>query len=158
MELKSFPAGVICSLSFASISVTIADKSGRLLEQIVPNIQNTAKLVQEIAASSTEQNSGATQINNAIQQFNQVIQQNAAGAEEIASSSEELSAQAESLKNSVAFFKLDDEHEKSVNRSKKEHTVNRPAFKSVAVHTNGKKNGVALDLGNDAKDTDFEKY
>ncbi len=144
--------------ALSSSSVTIADKSGRLLEQIVPNIQNTAKLVQEIAASSTEQNSGATQINNAIQQFNQVIQQNAAGAEEIASSSEELSAQAESLKDSVSFFKLDDEHEKSVHKTKKKQAVNRPAFKSAAVHSNGKKNGIALDMGHDTKDTDFEKY
>jgi methyl-accepting chemotaxis protein len=144
--------------SLSSSSVTIADKSGRLLEQIVPNIQNTAKLVQEIAASSTEQNSGATQINNAIQQFNQVIQQNAAGAEEIASSSEELSAQAESLKDSVSFFKLDDQHEKSVTRAKKIQSVNRPAYKSTVPNSNGKKNGIALDLGNDAKDADFEKY
>lgn len=144
--------------ALSSSSVTIADKSGRLLEQIVPNIQNTAKLVQEIAASSTEQNSGATQINNAIQQFNQVIQQNAAGAEEIASSSEELSAQAESLKDSVSFFTLDDEHEKAVHRAKKKQTANRPAFKSVAVHGNSKKNGIALELGTDGKDTDFEKY
>jgi methyl-accepting chemotaxis protein len=156
LERSQLAAEEINSLS--SSSVTIADKSGRLLEQIVPNIQNTAKLVQEIAASSTEQNSGATQINNAIQQFNQVIQQNAAGAEEIASSSEELSAQAESLKDSVSFFKLDDQHEKSVSRAKKNHSVNRPALKTSIAHSNGKKNGIALELGNDAKDADFEKY
>jgi methyl-accepting chemotaxis protein len=144
--------------SLSSSSVTIADKSGRLLEQIVPAIQNTAKLVQEIAASSTEQNSGATQINNAIQQFNQVIQQNAAGAEEIASSSEELSAQAESLKDSVSFFRLDDQHEKSISRTKKAHGIHRPAFKATPIHSNGKKNGITVDMGNDAKDTDFEKY
>jgi methyl-accepting chemotaxis protein len=145
--------------SLSSSSVTIADKSGRLLEQIVPNIQNTAKLVQEIAASSTEQNSGATQINNAIQQFNQVIQQNAAGAEEIASSSEELSAQAESLKDSVSFFKIDDQHAKTNTvKSKKSHNVSRHAFKTTASHINTKKNGIALELGNDSKDADFEKY
>src|SRR5689334_13411487 len=103
----------------SSSSVSIADRSGRLLEQIVPNIQNTAKLVQEIAASSTEQNSGANQINNAIQQFNQIIQQNAAGAEEIASSSEELSAQAESLKDTVSFFRLDHQQSRASVPSKK---------------------------------------
>jgi methyl-accepting chemotaxis protein len=143
----------------SSSSVSIADRSGRLLEQIVPNIQNTAKLVQEIAASSTEQNSGANQINNAIQQFNQVIQQNAAGAEEIASSSEELSAQAESLKDTIAFFKLDHTTEKS---SAHKHKA-RPAVASVA-KSNGqpkvnKTNGVVLDLGNNhVKDSDYEKY
>jgi methyl-accepting chemotaxis protein len=143
--------------SLSSSSVTIADKSGRLLEQIVPNIQNTAKLVQEIAASSTEQNSGATQINNAIQQFNQVIQQNAAGAEEIASSSEELSAQAESLKDSVSFFRLDQMDERSIGRAKK--ATNKHRVAQPHVHTNNaKKNGIALDLSHEGKDDEFEKY
>jgi methyl-accepting chemotaxis protein len=142
--------------SLSSSSVTIADRSGRLLEQIVPNIQNTARLVQEISASSTEQNSGATQINNAIQQFNQVIQQNAAGAEEIASSSEELSAQSESLKDSVAFFRLDHAEEKHLARKKTTTKFTSPKSNGHAV--NGKKNGVVLDLGHDSKDSDFEKY
>jgi methyl-accepting chemotaxis protein len=91
----------------SSASVSIADKSGRLLEQIVPNIQNTAKLVQEIAAASMEQNAGANQVNSAIQQFNQIIQQNAAGSEELAASSEELSSQAENLRTTISFFKVD---------------------------------------------------
>jgi methyl-accepting chemotaxis protein len=141
----------------SSSSVTIADRSGRLLEQIVPNIQNTAKLVQEIAASSTEQNSGATQINNAIQQFNQVIQQNAAGAEEIASSSEELSAQAESLKDSVSFFRLDHMQERSFVQNKSK-SIKISHAKSNGHAANHKKNGMVLDLSSDAKDSDFEKY
>jgi|GEM_PF-2775742 len=64
-------------------TVIIAENSGNLLDIVVPSIQNTARLVQEIAASSVEQNAGATQINNAIQQLNKVIQQNAASSEEM---------------------------------------------------------------------------
>jgi methyl-accepting chemotaxis protein len=142
----------------SSSSVTIADRSGRLLEQIVPNIQNTAKLVQEIAASSTEQNSGATQINNAIQQFNQVIQQNAAGAEEIASSSEELSAQAESLKESVSFFTLDEIQQRSSNHKKSSYAHKPVSVKSPSHAATTKKNGIVLELGHDGKDSEFEKY
>jgi methyl-accepting chemotaxis protein len=144
--------------ALSSSSVNIADRSGRLLEQIVPNIQNTAKLVQEIAASSSEQNSGANQINNAIQQFNQVIQQNAAGAEEIASSSEELSAQAESLKDSVSFFRLDETHERSAKSKKNSFVHKQASIKSPGHTTISKKNGVVLDLGHDGKDAEFEKY
>jgi methyl-accepting chemotaxis protein len=144
--------------SLSSSSVTIADRSGRLLEQIVPNIQNTAKLVQEISASSTEQNSGANQINNAIQQFNQIIQQNAAGAEEIASSSEELSAQAESLKESVAFFRLEDSHERLSKGKKHTHIHKVTSVKSQVHIASPKKNGIVLDLNGNGKDTDFEKY
>jgi methyl-accepting chemotaxis protein len=77
--------------------VEIAEKSGRLLELIVPEIQKTSKLVQEISVSSIEQNSGAAEVNSALQQLNDVIQQNATISEEMASGAEELSSQAEHL-------------------------------------------------------------
>ncbi len=105
-------------IELSSTSVSIAERSGRLLEQIVPNIQNNARLVQEIAASSREQNSGANQVNIAIQQFNQVIQQNASAAEEMSASSEELSSQADSMRDTISFFKIDHNHRASSTTSK----------------------------------------
>jgi len=89
-------------------SVKIADKAGQMLERMVPDIQKTADLVQEIAAASKEQDAGADQVNKAIQQLDQVIQQNASAAEEVASTAEELNTQAERLQESVAFFRLAD--------------------------------------------------
>lgn len=80
-----------------------------MLAEIVPDIQKTANLVQEIASSSQEQGESSNQVNNALQQLNQIVQQNAANAEEMASSSEELAAQAENLKDLVAFFKIGDD-------------------------------------------------
>ena len=145
----------------SSSSVAIADKSGRLLEQVVPNIQNTAKLVQEIAASSNEQSNGADQVNNAIQQFNQVIQQNAAGAEEMASSSEELAAQAQNLMDMISFFKLDNQHRaqrtaKAHAPAQKAHHFTAPT-KTTAKAKPGK--GAVIDLGkNDNMDSQFEKF
>jgi methyl-accepting chemotaxis protein len=87
-------------------SVDIAEKAGDMLRVIVPDIQKTAELVQEISAASKEQDAGAEQINKSIQQLDQVIQRNAAATEEMASTSEELSAQAEQLQQMVAVFKL----------------------------------------------------
>ena len=86
-------------------SVLTADKSGQLLASVFPEIQNIAKLIQEISASSIEQNTGAVQINSSVQQLSQVVQQNAALAEELASSSEELTGQASLLLETVSFFK-----------------------------------------------------
>ncbi|UFS71431.1 methyl-accepting chemotaxis protein [Geomonas sp. RF6] len=86
-------------------SVGIAVKAGDLLAKIVPDIQKTAELVQEISASSREQDSGAEQINKAIQQLDQIIQQNASAAEEMSSTAEELSVQAVQLQRAIAFFK-----------------------------------------------------
>jgi methyl-accepting chemotaxis protein len=78
-----------------------------MLARLVPDIQKTAELVQEIAAASNEQNTGAEQINKAIQQLDQVIQQNASASEELSSTAEELSAQAEQLQGTIAFFRVD---------------------------------------------------
>lgn len=87
-------------------SVKIADESGALLEKIVPDIQKTAILVQEIASASLEQNSGANQVNNAIMQLNAVTQKNAAASEEMSSSAEELASQAEQLSELISFYKI----------------------------------------------------
>jgi methyl-accepting chemotaxis protein len=93
-------------------SVEVADRAGKQLEAIVPYIQKTAKLVQEISAASIEQNSGANQINTAINQLNKVTQHNAASAEEMATSSEELSDQADNLKDLISFFNVDEKASK----------------------------------------------
>jgi len=91
----------------AGSSVDLAERAGTLLETIVPSIQKTADLVQEIAAASSEQNSGAGQINGAIGQISQAIQQNAAASEELASTSEEVSAQATELQSTMEFFTIE---------------------------------------------------
>jgi methyl-accepting chemotaxis protein len=93
----------------ASGSVDLAEKAGTLLGDIVPSIQKTADLVQEISAASSEQNSGVGQINGAINQISQAVQQNAAAAEELASTSEEVNAQALELQSMMAFFTLAEE-------------------------------------------------
>jgi methyl-accepting chemotaxis protein len=103
-ERSQAAAGEISKLSVSSVDV--AERAGEMLAQLVPDIQKTAELVQEISASSKEQDTGASQINKAIQQLDQVIQQNAGAAEEMSSTAEELSSQAEQLQSTIAFFKV----------------------------------------------------
>ena len=86
-------------------SVVIAQQSGDMLTKIAPDIQKTSDLVQEITASSSEQNANADQINNAIQTLNYVVQENAATAEQMAANAEEFNAQAEELRTAILFFK-----------------------------------------------------
>ncbi|MBF0446931.1 MAG: nitrate- and nitrite sensing domain-containing protein [Magnetococcales bacterium] len=103
-ERSQTAAGEITQLS--SSSVVVAERAGVLLGTLVPDIQKTAELIQEITAASEEQDQGAGQINQAIQQLDQVIQQNAASAQEMASTAEELSAQAADMQQAVAFFNI----------------------------------------------------
>ncbi|MBF0406314.1 MAG: PAS domain-containing protein [Candidatus Riflebacteria bacterium] len=104
-ERSQLAAGEIKKLSVSSVE--IAGKAGEMLSMIVPDIQKTAELIQEISAACKEQNTGAEQINKAIQQLDQVIQQNAGASEELASTSEEMTSQAEQLKTIISFFRVD---------------------------------------------------
>lgn len=103
-ERSQASAAEISKLSISSVD--ISEKAGTMLAKLVPDIQKTSELVQEITASSKEQASGADQINSAIQQLNYVIQQNTGSAEEMASMAQELSSQADQLLDAVAFFKV----------------------------------------------------
>jgi methyl-accepting chemotaxis protein len=103
-ERSQKAAGEITGL--AATSVTVAERAGNLLGKILPDVQKTAELVQEISAASREQDAGAAQINKALQQLDQVIQQNAAASEQGSATAEELSSQARVLQEAIAYFKV----------------------------------------------------
>ncbi|GFO68136.1 hypothetical protein GMLC_17150 [Geomonas limicola] len=103
-ERSQRAAAEISQLSCSSVEV--AEMAGAMLTRMLPDIQRTAELVQEISAASREQDTGAEQINKAIQQLDMVIQQNAAAAEEMSSTAEELASQSEQLQDVISFFDL----------------------------------------------------
>ena len=121
-ERSQKAAAEISELS--SSSVGVAEKAGEMLTRMLPDIQRTAELVQEISAACREQDTGAEQINKAIQQLDQVIQQNAAAAEEMSSTAEELSSQSEQLQDTIGFF--------SIGEDKSRCSPARPAAKTAA--------------------------
>jgi methyl-accepting chemotaxis protein len=173
-ERSASAAGEISKLS--THSVEVAEKAGRLLSQIVPDIQKTAQLVQEITAASSEQNTGADQINSAIQQLNCVVQQNASASEELSSTSEELSSQAVQLQDLVGFFKIKgsevqrpqpriEKSSRSAGRAVRGKTPSE-VLKQIRGGVKGEpgNSGVVYDLDEyhpsigDAEDENFERY
>ena len=92
--------------SVSSGGVNLAKLTGSVFSKVLPEIEQTTVLVQEIASSSREQATGGQQINLAVQRFNTGIQQVATISEEVASSSENLMQQAEKLQEIVKFFKV----------------------------------------------------
>jgi methyl-accepting chemotaxis protein len=88
--------------------VEVSTEAGRMLETLVPNIQRTADLVQEISASTREQNTGAEQINQAIRELDKVIQQNAGAAERSAETSRELAGESTELAEVISYFRVDE--------------------------------------------------
>ena len=93
----------------SATTLRVSEKSGEMLDKLVPDIQRTAELVQEISAASKEQDTGAEQINKALQQLEKVIQQNASASEEMASTTEELTGQSDQLVSALGFFHTGDE-------------------------------------------------
>ncbi|MBK6999113.1 MAG: methyl-accepting chemotaxis protein [Rhodoferax sp.] len=81
-----------------------AEKAGELLAAMLPSIQKTSALVQEIFCASQEQSNGVGQINSAMGQLNMVAQQNAAASEELAAIAKEMTSQAAQLQELMAFF------------------------------------------------------
>ena len=173
-ERSQVAAGEISELSVSSVEV--AERAGVMLEKLVPDIKKTSELVQEISASSREQNSGADQISQAIQQLDRVIQTNAAATEEMASTSEELASQARQLEDTIQFFKLDDRSTRTLvqpQKQLKQHTQSverlqgseKKESPTRLIDQNGESHdhelaGVHLNLekGTELSDAEFERY
>jgi methyl-accepting chemotaxis protein len=163
-ERSQSAAGEISTLSTRSVQV--AETAGQMLVKMVPDIQKTAELVQEISASSKEQDTGAEQISKAIQQLDSVIQQNASASEEMASTSEELSGQAEQLKDTISFFRIDlggsRQPARAIRQQKKDQAahINRKALGTSEKKPVG--GGVCIQLGDqsgpDKLDQEFVSY
>jgi len=172
-ERSQHAAAEISQLS--STSVQVAEAAGEMLTRMVPDIQRTAELVQEISAACKEQDTGAEQINKAIQQLDQVIQQNASASEEMASTSEELASQAEQLQGTISFFRtgegaaarkvssISGRRQTPPRKASADHGESSP----VNGHANGyhkpvrvAAGGVILDMegGRDGLDGEFERF
>jgi methyl-accepting chemotaxis protein len=157
----------------AKRSVFTTEEAGKLLVEIAPEIERTAKLVQEITAASVEQNAGVDQINNAIQQLNQVTQQNAVVSDEMSKNSKALKDYAVELKNIISFFNI--EHSKHAVKSSfaarpsavrtnpvktEPKTYQQPVAKKIIKKAEkGNTTGVNLNMfGDEPADSDYEKF
>jgi len=159
-ERSKVAADEIVSLS--DTNLTIAENAGKKLTEILPDLERTTRMVQEITAASNEQTNGASQINNALQQLNNVTQQNAAASEELSTSAEELSSQAEQLKDLVSFFRVENSKANinskttSTNSGKKKTSV--PNYdKPKATPMVSKAKGIKINLS-EKDDKDYEHF
>ena len=142
--------------TLASSSMSVAERSGQVLRDLVPSIRKTADLVQEVAAASAEQCSGVAQVNKAMARVDQVTQRNASAAEELASTAEEMAAQAQGLEQLVAFFRVGEEAARSQASAAVAAPLRTPWVSPVvaerAVRSHGRGNGSA------SADPDFRPF
>lgn len=86
------------------IGVTLANKASDMLKRLIPEIQKTADVSQEISAASEEQSTGIQQVTLAIQQLDQVTQHNASMAEELSATADGFTQQADRLWKTITIL------------------------------------------------------
>lgn len=94
--------------AITSENIELTNKSSKIMENILPSIQEIVKQIQEISFASVEQNSAAEQINSAIDQFIVVSQSNAKYSDLIKELAHYLQHYSGNLSNSIAQFVTDD--------------------------------------------------
>jgi methyl-accepting chemotaxis protein len=106
---KNTSAMISNSIQKASLGAEIATATAISLAEIVTGINNSGRLVDEIAASADVAANAIEQVNVGIDQVAQVVQNNSATAEQSAAASEEMRSQSEVLRMLVANFHIKDD-------------------------------------------------
>ena len=96
------------SIEKAELGSRIASETAASLTEIVTGINESAKIVGDIAQSSSEQSRDIEHINTGINQVAQVVNQNSATAQESAAASQEMSGQSAMLDELIRQFQLKD--------------------------------------------------
>jgi methyl-accepting chemotaxis protein len=102
------------SVSKAELGSKIADETSASLGEIVEGIDESSRLVGDIAKSSEEQATGIAQINTGIDQVANVVQQTSATAEQSAAVSHEMNSQSTMLERLISQFKLKNAQENRI--------------------------------------------
>lgn len=81
-----------------------AENTVNQMANLIPDMERTSLMVQEITVASHEQTNGAVQINGTMLQLNSIFQQNASISEELSSNAESIAEQALQLNKLISFF------------------------------------------------------
>ncbi len=89
------------------ITLEESSKAGQLMGDIIPNIEQTTLLVNNISNRATQQNNDIQQIHQSIVEVDKITGDNAQASEELTSSSKSMTSQATYLMESMKFFTID---------------------------------------------------
>lgn len=106
-ERSKIAAEEIGNLTGESLQAT--SDTRKKFEILLPEINRTLDLINEITSTSQEQQTGVEQVNNAMQQLNNITQHNATAADNMSESAREMNRLAIQLTECIALFKLKEE-------------------------------------------------
>ena len=101
-ERSNLAAQEIVTLS--SDTMQASKQAQEMLDDVVPGIQRTSELIQQISIASREQDSAADQVAMAINDLDDTIRENTTASEQVASAADQLAGQSLELQQTVEFF------------------------------------------------------
>ena len=104
-------------------SVAIVDRAGKLISGVVPNIEKTGQLIEEIAAASRNQDAGMQRIQDAIHEMEAAAEENTSASTQLSEIAQMLHQHAADLMEKIAFFKVENHEDKNVFESSRENTA-----------------------------------
>ena len=82
----------------------ISQKAEKKLNEIIPDILHSAKLIKEVVLANTEQRKAINSINSSILQLSDITMHNSSAAEEMSVAAEKLSFEAKQLNHLISKF------------------------------------------------------
>ncbi len=98
------------SLSAVDSGINLVSDAGKIIQNVVQNVDLVRKTIAEISVAAEEQSRGIGEVNTAISQLEQATQQNAALVEQTTSATLQLNQQTVVLAEVISDFKLPLEH------------------------------------------------
>ncbi|OIQ51700.1 Methyl-accepting chemotaxis protein III [Pseudodesulfovibrio hydrargyri] len=95
-------------------TVDISNQAGELLKLLVPDIEQTAAMIEEINASSSEQHRDTEMVGRAVRDLDSGIQDTARMARELSDTTEDLSGEASGLRQELRFFRTGSDNKGTV--------------------------------------------
>jgi len=90
------------------------ERSREILRALVQGIEGTTQLVEELAATSSEQAQSLARVEASMSNVDEVTNRNAASAEEFAATAEELSTQALRLRELIGQFRIEEQQSRTL--------------------------------------------
>ena len=98
-------------------SVAIVDMAGKLISGVVPNIEKTGRLIEEIAAASRNQDAGMQRIQDAIHEMEAAAEENTSASTQLSEIAQLLHQHASELMDKMSFFNMGEEEDTNVFKS-----------------------------------------
>ena len=143
--------------TLTSVTVESSQTAMTMMDELVPSISNTSKLVSNISTSNSEITKGIEQIGIVVGQVDCSTQTNTAASEELSVTAEELASQARVLRDAISVFDLG-EAGQADSPAPSANAPAAPAARDTAASAAAapqSPTGISLDLGDDADEVDF---